>query len=135
MRRWQDLKFYFAQLCNARRPSLCSYVMDDWCFVVRTRAYSVIDILQPGRHIRTASSTQIARTCLEKLPLQNAASPNGIPARSLRDCAPWLCIALSIICERVLLEGTWPAAWKLHHICMLGKKSSFQIRRVTRGSI
>ena len=59
---------------------------------------------------------------LEKLNVDSATGPDGIPTRVLNCCATALAKSVHILLQRIIEIGEWPKSWKLHWIVALYKK-------------
>ena len=59
---------------------------------------------------------------LRNLREDQSTSPDGLPARILRQCARQLSRFVTTLIRMMLLLGRWPAMWKIHRVCPLYKK-------------
>ena len=61
---------------------------------------------------------------LLKLDVAKAAGPELLPARILKEVAKQIYMPLIVLCRRILIEGHWPASWRLHRLCPIYKQNS-----------
>ena len=61
---------------------------------------------------------------LLNLDINKATGPDRIGARILRELASEIAIPLAIICRRLLCEGVWPDAWKIHYLVAIYKRAA-----------
>lgn len=64
------------------------------------------------------------RGILLSLDVNKATGPDKIPARLLRNCAPYICSSLCAFYNKCLAVGKIPAAWKVSNIVPIPKRGS-----------
>ena len=70
---------------------------------------------------------------LLKLDVAKATGPDSLPARILKEVAKQIYMPLIVLCRRILIEGHWPATWRLHRLCPLYKRNSVYDANSYRG--
>ena len=71
-----------------------------------------------------AVRTRVTKRLFEKLDESKATGDDKISAAILKRLASCLAAPFTQVCRRLLYEGCWPSAWKLHLIAPIFKKGS-----------
>jgi hypothetical protein len=71
-----------------------------------------------------ALRTRYTAKLFRELDEAKATGPDRIPASILKKIGNHIAAPFTKVCRRLLAEGCWPRAWKLHVICPLYKRSS-----------
>ena len=71
-----------------------------------------------------AVRTRVTKRLFEKMNESKATGDDKISAAILKRLASCLAAPFTQVCRRLLYEGCWPSAWKLHLIAPIFKKGS-----------
>ena len=71
-----------------------------------------------------AVRTRVTKRLFEKLDESKATGDDKISAAILKRLASCLAAPFTQVCRKLLYEGCWPSAWKLHLIAPIFKKGS-----------